>query len=259
MKRALKSEAGRKRIPILGIPVDAITMGEAVQLAEKFIADGSPHLIVTPNAEIIYRARRDEELAAVLKQAALVVPDGYGLIWASRRRRQPLPERVTGIDLMHNLLRLAAAKKYRVFLLGATPEVVAAAACNLQAAYRGIDLVGYEHGYFTAADEAGVLSRIKAARPQILLAGMGAPRQEKWLHWHYRRLGVPVNIGVGGSFDVVAGKLTRAPQWMRQAGLEWLYRLGKEPKRIRRMLALPLFAAAVLLSGVGDKEEDRNE
>lgn len=259
MTGALDSETGRKRIRILNIPVDAVTMTAAVEIIDAYIESGSPHLVVTPNAEIIYRAQRDEELAMVLRQADLVVPDGYGLIWASRRRRQLLPERVTGIDLMHNLLALAKLKHYRVFLLGAEPAVIAAAAQNIQSAHRGIDLAGYQHGYFTAAEEAAVLSRIEAARPHILLAGLGAPRQEKWLHRYYRRLGVPVNIGVGGSFDVAAGKFTRAPQWMRQAGLEWLYRLGREPKRFRRMLALPLFAAAVLRAGAGDKEEEENE
>jgi len=254
----LTNEAGRKRISILGVPVDAVTMTAAVQTIDAYIAGGSPHLIVTPNAEIIYRAQRDKELAAVLRQADLVVPDGYGLVWASRHRRQPLPERVAGIDLMHNLLQLAAAKHYRVFLLGAEPEVITAAVEKIRSDYRGIDLTGYQHGYFTPAEEPAVLTRIAAVRPHILLAGLGAPRQEKWLHRYYRKLGVPVNIGVGGSFDVVAGKLDRAPHWMRQAGLEWLYRLGREPKRLRRMLALPLFAAAVL-AGAGDKEEKANE
>jgi N-acetylglucosaminyldiphosphoundecaprenol N-acetyl-beta-D-mannosaminyltransferase len=178
--------------------------------------------------------------------AVLVTPDGFGLLWAGKRLRQPFPERVSGVDLVEQLTRLSHEKGYRLYLLGAAPGVAERAAQNLLARYPNAQIVGVQHGYFTPADEPAIVAQVAAAQPDVLLVGMGMPRQEKWAWRHRDQLGAPVMIGVGGSFDVYGGVVKRAPQWLQRIGCEWLWRLIQDPRKIKKVRNLPRFAYRVL-------------
>lgn len=235
------------RITLLGARVDAVTLEEAVERVAAFIRAGGAHQVVTLNPEYLYRARREPHLLEVVRRAALVTADGIGIVWAARVLGRPLPERVTGIDLLLALAARAAREGWRVFLLGALPGVADAAAANLTARYPGLQVVGTHHGYFAPEEELQVVARIRAARPDVLFAALGAPKQEVWLARHLAALQVPVAMGVGGSFDVLAGWVKRAPAWLRRLHLEWLGRLLYEPRRWRRMLVLPKFVWIVLV------------
>ncbi len=255
---AFGAPAGRPRVDILGVPVDPVTLDEAVERVEGFVAaarsaPGWTRLVLTPNPEIIWAARHDPELLRILREADLSVADGAGVVWAARRLGHPVPERVTGIDLLHRLLSLGPSRGYRVFFLGTRPGVIAAAAAAARRAYPGLMLAGFHHGYFGPDEEAAVAARVRQAGPHLLFTGMGFPRDQKWLHRWKGELGVPVAMGVGGSFDVLAGVVRRAPVWMRKAHIEWLYRLIQQPNRWRRMLVLPRFAVEVLRVASGER------
>lgn len=236
-----------KRVQILSIGVDDVTMAEAVDRCLGFIDAGGPHLVVTPNAEIADRAGRDPELAAIINGADLVVPDGIGIVLAARLLGTPIREKVGGADLATNLLKaLDRRGGGRVFLLGTRPEVVREAARRLQAAYPRITVAGWRDGFFRPEEEDEVAAQIRTARPDVLFVALGSPKQERWLHRHLPGLGVPLGMGVGGTIDVWAGAVPRAPQWMIRANLEWLYRIVRL-RRLRRSLPpLMRFALAVL-------------
>ena len=237
----------RAKVNVLGIPVDSITMESAVAKIEVFIQEASPHLIATANAEMIMLAQQDGELSDILKHASLVVPDGAGVVWAARYQGNEVHERVAGFDLTQRLLAEAAQKEYRVYFFGAGPGIAEKAKQTAEARYPGINIVKTRDGYFTAADENEIVEDIVRAQPHILLVALGVPKQEKWLMRNLHRLQVPVAIGVGGTLDVMAGAVKRAPLWMQQANLEWLYRLLKQPQRAIRMLALPRFVLKVIM------------
>ena len=232
-------------ITLLGAPIHPVDMAAALRIVTGFIEQRTPHQIVTLNAEILERAQQEPELLALLNRVDLVTADGAGILWAARRQGHPLPAKVTGIDLATRLAPLAADQGWRLFLLGGEPGVAAAAGRRLTTAHPGLRLAGSHHGYFArgSAEEAELLAAIEAAAPELLLVGMGAPRQEYWLRSliEQGRLAVPVAIGVGGSLDVLAGRVARAPRWLQRLNLEWLWRLCREPRRWRRMLALPRF------------------
>jgi len=238
----------RKRIAVLNVMIDVVTMKEAVLRVEEFIDAQEPHLVVTPNAEMIMMANEDECLARIINNADLVVPDGAGVVWAARYNDDVMPERVAGYDLVQNLLIVAATKKYRIYMLGGAPDIVDKAKLVAEERYPGVQIVGTRHGFFTKNDEPEIVRNIKICRPDILLVALGVPRQEKWLSEYNTQIKAPVAIGVGGTFDVMAGTVRRAPLWMQNANLEWLYRLISEPKRAIRMLALPHFVMRVIIS-----------
>lgn len=246
---ARASFAGAGRVTILGVPVDRLSMDEAVWAAERllksFATDRRPRLVLTPNPEIIFAAQQDAELKEILSRADLAVADGAGVVWAARLLGRPVPERVAGVDMLLRLLDLSARRGYRVFFLGTRPDVLARAVEFARRSYPGLVIVGSHHGYFRSEEEAAVIEAVRLAQPDFLFSGMGAPRDQKWLWRHRDALGVPVSMGVGGSFDVLAGVVTRAPRWMQRAYLEWLFRLFQQPSRWRRMLALPRFALMV--------------
>lgn len=243
----------RKQFSILNIPIDVVTMEDAVQIIDRFIMRKQPRIVVTANAEMVMQAQSDEELCQIMRSSDLVLADGAGVVWASKNYGRPLPERVAGADLVNQIFRLATAKQYRIFLLGAAPGVAELAASKTEAAFKGIIICGVRDGYFTSEDDAATIATIKAAKPDILLVGLGVPRQEKWLWRHRDLLNVPVCMGVGGVIDVLAGTVKRAPLWMQKSGLEWTYRLIKQPWRIVRMLALPKFVVRVLMAGLDKK------
>ena len=240
-----------ERIEILGVGVDPVSEAEARARCREFITSGGSHLVFTPNSEMIMNARETPALFAALRQADLVVPDGMGVVWASKILGTPLAERVTGIDLFMALCREAAAEGWRLYLLGGEPSVAQEAAHKLALRWPDLKIVGTDHGYFQPQDEAEVLERIRAKAPDLLAVGLGSPRQELWLVEHLPGLGVPLGLGIGGSFDVISGQKKRAPQAISRIGLEWAWRLAKEPSRLPRMMALPRFALRVLRERLG--------
>ena len=234
-----------KKVTILGVPVDAITMGEAVARIDGFIEKRTPVLVATANAEMLMRATHDGALRRILQGAAMVTPDGAGTVWAAHHLGHAMPERVAGYDMVQELMREAPAKHRRIFFFGSAPGVADKAKKKAEQLYPGIEIVGTRNGFFTAADEPAIIEEIKAAHPDILLAALGVPKQEKWLAKHHGERGVPVAIGVGGTFDVMAGVMKRAPRWMQRAKLEWLFRGMMQPQRAGRLLALPRFVLKV--------------
>lgn len=235
------------RVRILTIEVDKVTMGEAVDRCLAFIDSGRPHLVVTPNAEIAYHASQNPELANLINGADLVVPDGSGIVLASRILGDPVPEKVGGTDLSTNLLKaLHAQKRGRVFLFGTRPEVVAEAARRIRQEYPGVTVAGYRDGFFKPEEEPAILAAIREAKADVLFVALGSPRQERWLQKHLPSLGVKVGIGVGGTIDVWAGAAPRAPQWMQNLHLEWLFRIVKLGRIRRSLPPLTRFVLAVV-------------
>ncbi len=235
-----------KRVSILGVEIDNLDLGEAVQRINGYIERGEPSMVVTANPEIVMLARADREFRDILKNAKLVTADGIGLVIAARILGTPLKQRVTGIDLVTALFKNAENKSYRFYFLGARPGVAEKAADNIRNRYPGVTVAGIHHGYFK--DDLQVVADISEKKPDILLVALGMGKQEKWISEHAAEIGIPVSIGIGGSFDIFAGEIKRAPEWMQKAGLEWLYRLVKQPSRFFRMLQLPRFLLAVIIS-----------
>lgn len=231
---------------VLGVSIDITTMSQAIAKLEQYIAEKTPHLIATANAEMVMLAQQDQQLLAIINQCHLVVPDGAGVVWAARQHGYTMPERVAGYDLTQKLLAQAADKGYRVFMFGSHPDVIEKAQKFALENYPGLCIIGTRNGFFTAQDEPIIIETIRASKPDILLAALGVPKQEKWLAKNLSSLDVPVCMGVGGSFDVMAGAVKRAPLWMQRSSLEWLFRLIRQPGRAIRMLALPRFAIKVM-------------
>ena len=248
----------KAKLELFGVPIDQIDIQQALVRIDNFIKRGRAHFIITPDTLAILRARKDKQYLEIAKQADLVTPDGAGLLWAAAFLGEPLPERITGIDLINHICQLAAEKGYRLYLLGAEEDVVKKAAQNLEKKYPSLNIVGYHHGYFDNEEVKGyskdtvkyVINDIVEKKPDFLLVGMGVPKQEHWISKYKDRLDVPVCIGIGGSFDVLSGKIPRAPLWMQNHGMEWIFRIIKEPKRIKRMAKLPSFIWLVFLGKI---------
>jgi N-acetylglucosaminyldiphosphoundecaprenol N-acetyl-beta-D-mannosaminyltransferase len=226
-------------INLLGIRVDRVTMEEAMQRVERFIGEDTPHMIFTGDATGLMKAQDDPELHKIINEADLVTADGAGVVLSSRLLNQPLNERVSGCDMVGEICKVAAKLGRSVYLLGAAPGVADKAAEKLQLMAPGLQIAGCRDGYFKADEEAALVAEIAALRPAALFVALGIPRQEKFIKQHMEALGVPVCIGIGGSFDVISGLKKRAPVWMQRTGLEWLYRVSKEPSRLPRLTALP--------------------
>jgi N-acetylglucosaminyldiphosphoundecaprenol N-acetyl-beta-D-mannosaminyltransferase len=222
------------RATVLGCAIDRLDMEATVSRCRELIESGGAAQHVVVNAAKLVALRRDPELARIVEGCALVNADGQSVVWASRLLRDPLPERVAGIDLMERLLALAGEEGHRVYVLGARPDVLERAVERLRVRYPRLVLAGYRNGYFSDEESAGVCAAIRAARPHLLLVAMSSPRKEYWLATHLAELGVPLAMGVGGAIDVVAGVTRRAPRWAQRAGLEWLFRLAQEPRRLAR-------------------------
>jgi N-acetylglucosaminyldiphosphoundecaprenol N-acetyl-beta-D-mannosaminyltransferase len=237
---------------VLGVRVDTVTFDEVLARIETFIAEGRPHQLVTVNPEFVMSAQTDAEFRRIINASALALPDGVGVWWASRRAGRPLPERIPGVDLVERLAALSAQQGYRLYFLGAMPGVADKAVAVLRARYPTLTVAGSYAGSPRLEEDEAIVARVRAASPHILLVAYGAPAQDRWIARNLERLKVPVCIGVGGSFDYIAGVHPRAPGWLRRLGLEWLHRLVTQPWRWRRMLALPRFAWWVLWSRYGD-------
>jgi len=233
------------RTDILGIGFDDLTAPRAVSRAFDIMRGDKKTYIVTPNPEIVWMARRDKVLAAAINGAGLVLPDGIGIILAAGILGTPIRGgRVPGIDFAGSLFEEMAAAGNRVFLLGAKPGVAGEAGRKLAEQYRGLQITGAADGFFS--DDGPVIDQINASAPDLLLVCLGAPKQELWMAENIGRLNVPLCVGLGGALDVFAGKVRRAPVFWQKLGIEWLYRLIREPSRIKRMIKLPLFVLAVV-------------
>lgn len=234
------------RYRVLSVPFNPITRTTTNEKCLEAIQSDRFHLMVTLGTEMVMSAQEDETFAHIVEQADIVVPDGIGVVLASRMAGLQAPERVTGVELVHDLIQ-SSGPNTRFFFYGAAPGTAQAAADNLKGSVADFECAGVMDGY--VKDLESVLTSIEEARPQVLFVALGFPRQEMFLYQHRERLekaGVRLGVGVGGSFDVYAGRVERAPAWVQRVHMEWAYRLLKQPSRWRRMLALPRFALKVL-------------
>ncbi len=229
-------------IRLLGVRITPLSMEEALDKARGFLAEDHPHMIVTSDATGVVAAHDDAEFREIMDQADMVTADGQGVVLAARLLDLPIRERVSGVDMVQRLCEVAAEAGRSVFLLGAAEGVAEAAAEQLRAVVPGLEIAGTRDGYFAPEEEPALIAHIRDLRPAVLFVAFGIPKQEKWIRAHMEELGVPVCIGVGGSFDVISGRLKRAPEWMRKWGLEWLFRVTQEPQRLPRLKALPRMA-----------------
>ncbi len=224
---------------ILGVNVNNATMDEAIAELSAYIDTTDAHMVVTPNAEILFMCHEDEELKKMINSASFVAPDGIGVVYAAKSYGTPLKEKVPGCELGYNLLFEAAKKGAGVFLFGAKPGVADMAAKNLKEKVPNLIISGTRDGYFKPEDEPEIIKQINDSGAKILWVCLGAPRQEKWMYAHRDELNVGVMLGLGGSMDVYAGTVNRAPKIFIKLGCEWLYRLIKEPWRLGRMMKIP--------------------
>jgi N-acetylglucosaminyldiphosphoundecaprenol N-acetyl-beta-D-mannosaminyltransferase len=245
------SLADVQSIDILGVRISDVTLPETLQHLETMATSGKPHHVMTVNPEFVMMARESPEFRTVLQRATLAIPDGIGIIWAARILGTPLRERVAGVDTVVQFARIAARNGLRIFLLGAAPGVAERVAERLEKENPGLKIAGTFAGSPHPSEEDDICRRILSAQPHMLLVAYGPPRQDLWIARTMDRLRVPVAIGVGGTFDFIAGVIPRAPSWMQKTGLEWLFRLIQEPRRWKRMLTLPRFVGAVLRKKAG--------
>jgi N-acetylglucosaminyldiphosphoundecaprenol N-acetyl-beta-D-mannosaminyltransferase len=209
-------------------------MEETLQTIEGFIASGQPHQHVVVNVDKLVKAARDPELRRVINDCALINADGMPVVWASRLLGRPLKERVAGVDLFEALMQRGAQKGWRIFLLGAREEIVSRVRFLYERKYPGLRIVGHRNGYWKPEEEEGVAQQIADAQADILFVAISSPKKEQFLAQHQARMKVPFAMGVGGTFDVAAGLVKRAPVWMQRTGLEWFYRFLQEPRRMFR-------------------------
>jgi N-acetylglucosaminyldiphosphoundecaprenol N-acetyl-beta-D-mannosaminyltransferase len=235
------------RATILGCEIDRLDVAGALRRCEEIIERGNFAQQVSINVAKLVTLRDDSRLREMVNCCEVINADGQGVVWASRLLGDPLPERVAGIDLMHRLLALAEERGYRVFILGARPEVLERVVC-LREAHPHIVLVGHRHGYFGEEEIPAVCEEIRGARPHILFVAMSSPRKEYFLGDHGAELGVPFAMGVGGAIDVLAGVTKRAPIVLQHLGIEWLFRLLQEPRRLARRYVVTNLRFAVLLA-----------
>ncbi|HHZ02808.1 MAG TPA: WecB/TagA/CpsF family glycosyltransferase [Tissierellia bacterium] len=243
------------KLSIMDVRIDNCSMDEVLKIAEEKITKDEQYIIYTPNTEIVMMCQKDEEFLNIINKSHINVPDGVGLIYASKIKKYPLKEKVAGYDLSVNLLKLANEKGLRLYALGGKPGVAEAAMKNVKKQYPGIKIAGTHHGYFKGAhlgmggheEEVAVIEDINKQRPHILFVGFGAKKQEEWIEYNRDLLKANIIIGNGGTLDGLAGIVKRAPDIFIKLGLEWLYRLMREPKRINRQIVLPIFMIKVVL------------
>ncbi len=239
-------------VSMYGLQVSRLGMEDTVKYITRVIQseERRPFQVITANPIMVMKALEEPEYMKIMREAELLVPDGTGVVWAAARTETPVAERVAGFDLLHEIMRAGEDYHWKVYLLGSTPEVIQATAERLHLQYPGIEISGFRDGYFKSDQDAEVIADIRKAAPDILFVARAADTQEPWIARYKEQLGVPLMMGVGGSFDVISGKSKRAPKLFQKLRAEWLYRLLKEPTRAGRMLALPKFVLKV----VRDKE-----
>lgn len=250
-------------ISIFGIAVSKMNMPETVQYLTDVIQQNKSvhqvqqimpgqaqpsmsHQVITVNPIMVMTALEHQDYMEVLQNAELIVPDGTGIVWAAKYLGNVKIDRVAGYDLLHELMKVGESHRWRVYLLGTSPEVIEETAARLKMKYPNIEIVGYHHGYFAPEEDERIVTLIQEANPQLLFVASQIDRQEPWIYKYKDRLNIPVMMGVGGSFDVIAGRVKRAPLIFQKLRLEWFYRLMKEPWRYKRMLSLPKFVVKVI-------------
>ena len=241
----------------MAVAFDNVTMDEAVAQAVENLQSKRRCMVVTPNAEIAQSCVTDDRLREIVRKAGLVLPDGIGVIYASRILKKPLKQRVPGVEFGENLVSALRDTGKTIFFLGGKPGVAEEAAHRLQVKYPGLKVAGTKDGYFQREEEA--VEAVQQAKPDVLFVCLGSPKQEYFMADHFDQLGATLMVGLGGSLDVYAGKVERAPALFRKLGLEWFYRLLKQPSRIGRMMKLPKFLLIVirerLFGGKGTKKK----
>lgn len=242
------------KLSIMGVRINNVSMNEVLKIAEEKIEKNEQYIIYTPNTEFVMMCQKDEEFLNYMNKSDINIPDGVGLIYAAKIKKHPLKEKVAGYDLSVNLLKMANDKGLRLYVVGGKPGVAEAAMKKVHEKYPGIKIVGAQHGYFKGAhlgecgheEELSVIEDINNNQPHILFVGFGAKKQEQWIEYNKHRLKANVIIGNGGTLDGLAGLVKRAPDIFIKLGLEWFYRLMKEPKRINRQIVLPVFMMKVI-------------
>ncbi|HKP87713.1 MAG TPA: WecB/TagA/CpsF family glycosyltransferase [Blastocatellia bacterium] len=253
------SSSPARRVNVAGITVDDLTEAETVARIDELLADGEPHYMSVVNAAKVVAASRDEKLRRVLAEADLVTADGMSVVWASRLLGRPLRERVTGIDLFERLVEHAARRGLRVYFLGARDEAVRGVVERFSRKHPDLQVAGWRNGYFSAEESRKVAEEVRRGAADLLFVAMGSPAQEHWIASNIARAGARFALGVGGSFDHLSGQSRRAPRWMQRAGIEWLYRLMREPRRLwrRYLIGNTLFIWLVAKQAWGNKWRKR--
>jgi N-acetylglucosaminyldiphosphoundecaprenol N-acetyl-beta-D-mannosaminyltransferase len=242
-------------VEILGCRLDLLDQNEATEAILRFARDGSAAVIVTLGTEMVVYAQHDPEFREVLNASALSLCDTVGVLTVARQRGAPLRERVTGVELVEKLCQRAAKEGLPVYFLGGAEGVAADAAAIMEVRNPGLIVAGTRNGFFSREEESAIVDSIRASGARIVFVGLGSPRQELWLARNLSATGCGAGIGIGGSFDVISGRVKRAPMIWRQLGIEWLYRLMREPQRFRRQLALPYFVWLVTLDRLGVRKQ----
>ncbi len=221
---------------VCGVAINNITTYQALGMIDQFVQQRKNSIVVTPNVDHIVKLQNDAEFMRIYRDASLVLADGMPLLWASRILGNPIVEKISGSDIFWNICELASQKQYGLFLLGGRPGAASGAAQTLQGKYPGIRITGTycpPFGFeYDPAENSKIIAMIRAAKPDILFVGLGAPKQEKWIYNHRKELNVPVSMGIGVTFEFACGMVKRAPLWMQRSGLEWMWRLLMEPGRL---------------------------
>lgn len=239
----------RDTVKIFGVEIDNVTLEETVERTEELIKTSNKNcsLIVAPNVEFIMKAQKDREFFEILKKAKLATPDSVGVIIAGKKQGKPFKERIPGQSYLRKIFEAGEKNGWTFYLLGGENDVPKKAKEHLLSLYPNAKIVGYHEGFFKEDSEEKVIEEINSLKPNVLFVAMGAPKQEKWIYENQSKLKVDVAAGQGGTFDYEAGTVKRAPVWMQKCGIEWLWRLIKEPSRIKRMVVLPIFFMKVML------------
>lgn len=238
------------RNQIFGIPLHPFTLPQIIEILKNFIQEKKPHQVVTLNSLMANDAYRDSQLRKILAQSDLVICDSIGIFWAMQFLGKPIPAVIPGIDLMYELCKISEREGYRIYLLGGEKEVIEKTVLRLKERFPQIKFAGWQDGYFSPEEEKEIVREIRNLSPDILFLALGSPKQEKWANAYLKELNTNLVIGLGGSFDIISGKLRRAPVRLRRIGLEWLFRLYQEPRRIKKIIQLPVFVSRVILSRI---------
>lgn len=240
----------RDIIKILGVPIDRVTRDEAGYITEELIktSDKSCKMIFAPNVEFIMTAQKDKEFFNLLKSSSLSTPDSIGVIIGAKLQHKSFKERIPGQSYFRKIIELSNEKGYSIYLLGGAPGIPEKAKENLKKKFPNVNIVGLHHGYFNKEEEQKIIEEINELKPNVLFVALGAPKQEKWIYDNRNKLKVDVAAGQGGTYDYEAGKIKRAPVFIQKIGMEWFWRLIREPSRIKRQLVLPVYLIKVLFA-----------
>ena len=240
----------RDIITILGVPIDNVTKEEAGVITEKLIKESNKtcKMVFAPNVEFIMRAWKDKEFFELLNESSLSTPDSIGVIIGAKLQKKSFKERIPGQSYFRKIIELSNEKGYSIYLLGGAPGIPEKAKENLEKLFPKVNIVGVHNGYFDENVEKEIIKEINELQPNVLFVALGAPKQEKWIKKHKNELKVDVATGQGGTYDYEAGKIKRAPVWIQKIGMEWLWRLLKEPTRIKRQIVLPIYLFKVLFA-----------